>query len=104
MKKVAVQKVSEKEEVKIVTSEELSRLNTLQNKRNMEIAQLGMETYNWQISLQFRQKAIEKLWVDQKVLGEMLLSSHGYDVEKENFSIDLQTGVITSLGSKVSPT
>ena len=91
-----------KEEVKdkFITVEELAKLSSLQHKRDMEIQQLGLNTYAWQMSMNAAKSNIDKLMNDQTALGKQILYAYGCDSDKENFTIDLQTGKILSVGAK----
>lgn len=77
-----------------VTVEELARLSSLQHKRDMEIQQLGLNTYAWQLSMDAAKSNISNLVSEQKVLGKLILSDYGCDSDKEDYTIDLQTGKI----------
>lgn len=101
-KKVVKKEVKEvvvQEEVKdiFITVEELARLSSLQYKRDMEIQQLGLNTYAWQLSMDAAKSNINNLMNEQKVLGKQILYAYGFDSDKENFTIDLQTGKIMAV-------
>lgn len=100
-KKVVKKEVKEVvlEEVKdtFITVEELARISSLQHKRDMEIQQLGLNTYAWHLSMDAAKSNIDNLLNEQKVLGKQILYAYGFDSDKENFTIDLQTGKITAV-------
>lgn len=77
-----------------ITVEELARISLMQHKRDMEIQQLGLNTYAWQLSMDAAKSNINNLIAEQKVLGKLILSSYGFDSDKGNYTIDLQTGKI----------
>lgn len=77
-----------------ITVEELAKISSLQHKRDMEIQQLGLNTYVWQLSMDAAKSNINNLVAEQKVLGKLILSAYGCDSDKENYTIDLQTGKI----------
>lgn len=83
-----------------ITVEELARISSMQHKRDMEIQQLGLNTYAWQLSMDAAKSNINNLVSEQKVLGKLILAAYGFDSDKENFTIDLQTGKITPIVAK----
>lgn len=76
-----------------ITGEELAKFSFLQHKRDMEIQQLGLNTYAMQLSIDAAKININNLIEEQKVLGKLILSNYGFDPDKE-YTIDLQTGKI----------
>lgn len=82
-------------EDKKVTVAELEKLNVLENERNIVAMNMGILTYNWQKAMDSYKIQLEKSMEEQKRLGTLILSLHGYDPEKQNFNIDLKTGLIT---------
>ena len=100
-KVVAVEEVVvEEAKDKYITVEELAKLSSLQHKRDMEIQQLGLNTYAWQMSMNAAKSNIDNLMNEQTALGKQILYAYGCDSDKENFTIDLQTGKILPIGAK----
>ena len=105
MKKNKVKKVEEMVEEataepsndKFITVEELAKLGSLQHKRDMEIQQLGLNTYAWQMGMNAAKSNIDNLMNEQTALGKQILYAYGCDSDKENFTIDLQTGKILAV-------
>ena len=95
-----VYEVKEEAKDKFITVEELAKLSSLQHKRDMEIQQLGLNTYAWQMSMNAAKSNIDNLMNEQTALGKQILYAYGCDSDKENFTIDLQTGKILSIGAK----
>ena len=102
MKKGKVKKIEERAEEgavepakdKYITVEELAKLGSLQHKRDMEIQQLGLNTYAWQMGMIAAKSNIDNLTNEQTLIGKQILYAYGCDSDKENFTIDLQTGKI----------
>ena len=98
MKKVKIQKEVTKVtnlQDKKVSVEELKKLNALENQRNTLAFNIGVATYNWQNSVDEFRTQLEKAITEQKQLGELILSLYGCDAKKQNFKIDLTTGLIS---------
>lgn len=85
---------------KFITVEELAKLSSLQHKRDMEIQQLGLNTYAWQMSMNAAKSNIDNLMNEQTALGKQILYAYGCDSDKEDFTIDLQTGKILLVTDK----
>ena len=94
VKKEVQKEVKEEASDQFITVEELAKLSSLQHKRDMEIQQLGLNTYAWQMSMAAAKSNIDNLMNEQTILGKQILYAYGCDSDKENFTIDLQTGKI----------
>ena len=97
VQRVHIIKEEVKEEVKEkkITTDELRRLNELESLRNSLALSLGVITYNWQKALDEHKTQIEKYISEQKQLGELILSLYDCDSKKQNYNIDLTTGLIS---------
>lgn len=94
MKKVKIQKDVEVKDKK-VTADELKKLNALENQRNMLALNMGIVTYNWQKVIDEYKSQLDKVKEEQMQLGTLILSLYDCDAKKQNFNIDLKTGLIT---------
>lgn len=100
VKEIRIEAARDEPKGAFVTAEELAKLSFLQHSRDREIQQLGLDTLAWQQKVNVVKSNIDILTEKQASLGKQILCAYGCDSDKENFTIDLQTGKIIHIGAK----
>lgn len=77
-----------------LTESELEQLKKFEMQRDEVYKILGRVTYEFLSHSLNSLTTIQKLMQEQSSLGKLLLQSKGFDVEKQNYTIDFKTGEI----------
>lgn len=80
-----------------LSESELKNLQDLIGKKNQKTQEIGTLTFQYHQLLGKLNFEFQELQKEENTLGKMLMTSKGFDIEKENWNIDLTTGEITKI-------